>query len=116
MQLIFELAAEAIANVIGMEDNGGKTALDYAVNLGEIDSVKQLVTAGHAEIDLESGQGYSLFRLQQPRRPQEELAFLTHTLAERRRQLHDFAVQTLAPSERLKPRADSSNVDLILQY
>ena len=113
MQLIFELAGKAIESVIDMKDDRGKTALDYAIRLREIDSIKTLITAGRADIKLESGLALRLQKLGRP--SQAELSFLFRILADRRRQLHDFAVQTLGPSDRLRPRADSSKVDLVLQ-
>jgi hypothetical protein len=42
MQLIFELAGKAIENVVDMKDDRGKTTLDYAIRLREIDSIKTL--------------------------------------------------------------------------
>lgn len=113
MQLIFELAGKAIKNVIDVRDSSGKTALDYAVDLGEIDSAKQLVSDAHAMINLESG--YTLFKLQQARRSQEAVSFSAHILANSRQQLYQLASHTLESFKRLGPRMVSSRTELILQ-
>lgn len=113
MQIIFELAGKAIENVIGIQDSRGKTALDYAVDLGETDSAKQLVFDGHAVINLESG--YTLFKLQQARYPQEAVSFSAHILAKSRRQLYQLASHTLESFKRLEPRMASSHTELVLQ-
>lgn len=96
-----------------MKDDTGKTALDYAADLGEIDSVKILVTAGHAEIDLELP--YNLFKLQHPRNSQKKLRFFAQILAEHRRQLTHLAFRTLNLDTQLERRTRPSNMESILQ-
>lgn len=113
MQLILELAGESLENVIGMKDDDGKTALDYAVNLGEIDSVKMLVTAGNAEIDIEWP--YNLFKLQDSRPSKETLDFFACILADRRRQLYRLAAPILGSENQQQQRTSSVNMDTIIQ-
>lgn len=113
MHLIFELADESVEDVVDMEDDDGKTALDYAVNLREFDSVRILVIHGNVEMDLEDAS--TLFRLQDSRPSQETLDFFAHLLVDGRRQLYHLAALILKFKTRQKRRTPSSKMDPLLQ-
>lgn len=113
MHLIFELAGESVEDVINIEDDDGKTALDYAVNLREFDSVIILVIHGNVEMDIEDAS--NLFKLQDSRPSQETLDFFAHLLVDGRRHLYHLAAPILRFKKRQKRRTPSFNLDPILQ-
>ncbi|POS81510.1 hypothetical protein DHEL01_v200083 [Diaporthe helianthi] len=99
MELLLELGGDTIPAMMNADDDNGSTALDYALKLNEPDCVKMLLEAS-AEMDLESMQ--NIAKWEQGREKWAIIPLLTHALTQRRRELLQFASETLSQKFEVK--------------
>lgn len=92
MELLLHLGEDTISNIIDAEDDNGSSALDYALKMNEPECVKILLDAS-AEMDLESIQ--DIAKWEQGREKWAVIPILTHSLAQRRRELLCFARESV---------------------
>lgn len=92
MELLLHLGGEIVPNIIDAEDDNGSTALDYALKMNEPDCVRMLLDSS-AEMDLENMQ--NIEKWEQGREHSAIIPVLTHSLAERRRELLHFATESI---------------------
>lgn len=103
MELLLHLGGEHVSKMIDAEDDNGSTALDYALKTNEPDCVRMLLSVS-AEMDLENMQ--NIVKWEQGREKWAIIPILTDALAERRRELLEFA------SETVHQRADLARLDI----
>lgn len=92
MELLLHLGEEIISTIIDAEDDNGSTALGYALKMNEPDCVKMLLDLS-AEMDLENIQ--NIEKWEQGREKWAIIPILTDALAERRRELLHFAIESI---------------------
>lgn len=103
MELLLHLGGEHVSKIIDAEDDNGSTALDYALKMNEPDCVRMLLRKS-AGMDLENMQ--NIEKWEQGREKWAIIPILTDALAERRRNLLEFA------SETVHQRADLASLSI----
>lgn len=103
VEILLELGGETCQSLVDAEDSRGDAPIDYALRLGQAESIRLLLGA-NARIDLEDTQTMEelgLFKFPQPQ-SDEIIYLLGQELANRRKELVSFSLKWLSGDEALR--------------
>lgn len=111
IELLLQLGGDEIKTILNAPNAFGESPLDYALELGQLQSVELLVSA-NAEINLESTNNIETSKMANQNSPQidEIIDFLCQTLADRRKSMLRHAREWLPTHETAKFRLEDQDM------